>query len=89
MQAYKTFKDCFDDIRSGKRDKDQISAKDVKEYKEKFESEEFQGAMSFITYFEKSFSCSGICSSSMFYYTLSLSMGPPNTTCLAHMKEKV
>lgn len=42
--------------------------------------------MGFVKYFEGTFTCSGICSSSMFYYTLPMSQGPPTTTCLTHMK---
>lgn len=45
--------------------------------------------MTFIDYFEDTFTCSGICSSSLFYYTLPMSTGPPTTTCLVHMKDKI
>ena len=45
--------------------------------------------MKFITFFESKFTCSGICETSMFYYTLPLSEGPPTTTCLSYMKTEI
>ena len=77
IQAYKTFSACFDDLREGKRNTAQVSEEKAKEYQEKYNKEEFQQAMKFITFFEKKWTCSGICSSSMFYYTLPMSDGPP------------
>jgi small neutral amino acid transporter SnatA (MarC family) len=45
--------------------------------------------MKFITFFEEKWTCSGICSSSMFYYTLPMSAGPPTETCLTYMKDEI
>ena len=45
--------------------------------------------MKFLDYFEKQFTCSGVCKTSMFYFTLKLEVGPPTTTCLTHMKEVI
>lgn len=89
IQAYKTFQSCFDDILAGNRDTAQVSEADVTEYKRQFDSEEFQAAMGFITYFEGEFTCSGICDSSLFYYTLPLDKGPPANTCLVNMKDVI
>ena len=89
ITAYSTFKDCFNDLRSGKRNSDQVSEAKVKEYQELYDRDEYQQAMNFIEYFEDSFTCSGICEQSLFYYTLPMSEGPPTTTCLINLKEKV
>jgi len=89
IQAYKTFKACYDDLREGKRDTAQVSEEKAKEYQEKYNKEEFQQAMKFITFFEEKWTCSGICANSMFYYTLPMSQGPPTETCLVHMKDEI
>jgi len=89
IQAYKTFSACFDDLRDGKRNTAQVPEAEAKEYQDKYNKEEFQQAMKFITFFEKKWTCSGICSSSMFYYTLPMSDGPPKETCLLHMKDEI
>lgn len=54
-----------------------------------FEDEKFQKAMQFIEFFEENFTCSGICSYALFYYTLPMADGPPSTTCLSHMKSVI
>ena len=51
-----------------------------------FEDEKYQKALEFVAFFEDNFTCSGICSSSLFYYTLPMASGPPRVTCLSHMK---
>lgn len=89
IQAYKTFQDCFADIVEGNRDIEQISEEEVAEYKATYDSEEFKAGMGFIEYFEGQFTCSGVCESSLFYYTLPLDKGPPSNTCLSHMKEMI
>jgi hypothetical protein len=46
-------------------------------------------ALQILAYFENKYQCSGICESSLFYYELDLTFGPPKTTCLLHVKEEV
>ena len=89
IQAYSTFSDCFDDLRSGNRSTEQVSEEKVKEYQDKYNKKEFQQAMKFISFFEKKWTCSGICATSMFYYSLPMSDGPPTETCLLHMKDEI
>jgi len=89
IPAYSTFKDCFTDLKGGKRDTRQVPEEKVKEYKKLAEDKSYKQALEFITYFEKEFTCSGICSTSLFYYTLPMAEGPPTTTCLFHMKEVI
>ena len=89
IKAYKTFKSCFDDIMSGDRDTSQVPKEKVDEYKELYESEQFQAGLGFIEFFENSYACSGICEEAMFFYTLPLSDGPPENTCLNHMKTAI
>jgi len=89
IQAYTTFKECFEDLKEGKRDTSQVPEEEVEKYKQLYESDEFNTAIGFIDYFEDEYECSGICSEAMFFYTLPLSDGPPSTTCLSHMKAKI
>ena len=77
IPAYKSFKECFDDLKEGKRDAAQVSDVKVKEYKDLANRQEFKAAMGFVKYFEGTFSCSGICDKSLFYFTKDLSAGPP------------
>lgn len=42
-----------------------------------------------LTYFESKYQCSGVCTPSLFYYSLDLSEGIPKTTCLSHVKEEI
>ena len=70
IQAYKTFQYCFEDLKNGRRDERQVTAEQAKEYKEKYDSPAVQNAMKFLTYFEKQFTCSGICDTSLFFFTL-------------------
>jgi len=42
-----------------------------------------------ISYFESKYTCSGICKSSLFYYSLNLDKGVPTSTCLMHLKTEV
>jgi hypothetical protein len=42
-----------------------------------------------LTYFEQKYECSGVCDTSLFFYDLNLSYGPPVDTCLSFMKEEV
>lgn len=76
-------------MKNGRRDERQVTAEQAKEYKEKYDSKAVQNAMKFLTYFESTFTCSGICESSMFYFTLPMADGPPSSTCLLHMKEVI
>jgi hypothetical protein len=58
---------------NGERDLSQVPEEEVEEYKELYESEKFQTALSFIDHFEGTFTCSGVCSTALFYYTLPMS----------------
>ena len=42
-----------------------------------------------IKYFESKYVCSGICNSALFYYSLTVELGPPQVTCLRYLKEEV
>lgn len=46
-------------------------------------------AISFLSYFEKKYTCSGICNYALFYYSLSLEKGTPGTTCLSYLKTEI
>ena len=46
-------------------------------------------ATGLMSYFEPLYTCSGICSTPMFFYSLSLSHGIPLTTCLYHLKAEI
>ena len=46
-------------------------------------------ATGFMSYFESLYACSGICSTSQFFYSLDLSHGIPQNTCLFHLKEEI
>lgn len=47
------------------------------------------GAVKLIKYFEDKYTCSGICKTPLFYYSLDLSQGIPSTTCLMSLKQEV
>ena len=42
-----------------------------------------------IKQFESKFSCSGICDTQLFYYTVQMNKGPPTSTCILHMKNVI
>jgi len=46
-------------------------------------------ATGLMSYFEPLYTCSGICSTPMFFYSLGLSHGIPRTTCLYHLKAEI
>jgi len=77
IKSYKTFSECFDDMKDGNRTTDQVPEEDVKQYKELANSDQYKAAMDFITFFEGKFACSGICEKALFFYTLPMSAGPP------------
>lgn len=47
------------------------------------------GAMKLIKYFEEKYTCSGICKTPLFYFSLDLSQGIPSSTCLMSLKREV
>ena len=46
-------------------------------------------AIDFANYFEKTYYCSGICESAIFYYALDITEGKPDKVCLMYLKEEV
>lgn len=42
-----------------------------------------------LEWFEKKYTCSGICSPGLFYYSLDVSEGIPDTSCLLHLKSEI
>ena len=40
IQAYKTFKFCFEDLKNGRRDEKQVTEEQAKEYKDLYDSPE-------------------------------------------------
>ena len=42
-----------------------------------------------LEYFESKYQCSGICTPSLFYYSLNLDEGVPKTTCLSYVKTEI
>jgi len=42
-----------------------------------------------IAYFEDKYTCSGICKTPLFFYSLDLTKGVPNETCLTHLKSEI
>ena len=89
ITAYKNFQFCFEDLKNGRRTKEQVPQEKAKELEKQYESKKVQQAIKLVTYFEEKFTCSGICESSLFYYTINLEKGPPTTTCLSYMKAEV
>ena len=89
IDAYTTFFRCFDDLAAGNRDTSQIPEEDVKKYKKMAEGQEYQAGFNLIQGFEQKFSCSGICDTQLFYYTRPMSKGPPESTCILHMKNQI
>jgi hypothetical protein len=47
------------------------------------------GALKLIKYFEEKYTCSGICKTPLFYFSLDLSQGIPSSTCLMSLKREV
>jgi hypothetical protein len=45
--------------------------------------------MNLLNYFEQKYTCSGICSPALFYYSLPLTEGVPSATCLSFLKEEI
>jgi len=46
-------------------------------------------SISIISYFEAKYTCSGICTTSLFYTSLDLEKGVPSTTCLTYLKTEI
>lgn len=42
-----------------------------------------------LKYFESKYVCSGICTPSLFYYSLELETGIPNSSCLTYLKDEI
>ena len=42
-----------------------------------------------LSFFERKYTCSGVCTPGLFYFSLDLSKGVPKTTCLAYAKEEI
>ena len=45
--------------------------------------------MKILGYFERKYTCSGICSTPLFYYTLHLEFGRPTDICLTQLKAEI
>jgi len=45
--------------------------------------------MTVLSYFEKKYACSGVCTAALFYYSLPLEQGPPNQVCLMFLKNEI
>ena len=84
LPLYSNFEECVDDIRAGNRP--EVPEEEVEKYNKIYEKKETKQALQFIEYFEKNYQCSGVCESAMFFYTLPMSEGPPDETCMLHMK---
>jgi len=52
-------------------------------------SEDLKTVMTFVEWFETTSKCTGICKKSLFYFSLSLTEGVPDTTCLLGVKELI
>ena len=50
---------------------------------------QIESAMKILGYFEGKYTCSGICSTPLFYYTLDLDLGRPSQICLTHLKDEI
>ena len=89
MDSYSSFFRCFDDLKDGKRDTEQVSEEDVKKYEKMAQGKEYQAGFNLVKSFEKRFDCSGICDTQLFYYTRPMNKGPPTSTCILHMKNAI
>ena len=66
-----------------------MSEEDVEKYQKMAKGKEYQAGFGLIKSFESKFDCSGICDESLFYYTLPMNRGPPQSTCIVHMKDVI
>lgn len=48
-----------------------------------------QSAMKMMGFFEHKYTCTGVCKSSLFYYSLDLAHGVPSETCLADVSTEI
>jgi hypothetical protein len=48
-----------------------------------------QAGVDILTYFESKYTCSGICSSGLFYWSLALDKGIPTLNCLLYLKNEI
>ena len=62
---------------------------EVIEFRSKWKDKQLQIATDFADYFEKAYSCSGICKSPLFYYALEVDEGRPDTECLLYLKDEI
>jgi len=53
------------------------------------EGKDIETAISLLSFFERKYVCSGICTPALFYYSLSLEKGIPTDTCLSYLKEEI
>lgn len=83
LQTYESYKTCIESTTSG-------SSEYFKSFAKAFrEQSNFSDVMEFIEFFEKEYSCAGICSKAMFSWSSSVTQGRPTQTCLISIKDDI
>ena len=83
---YNNFASCYKDILAGKTSRVQP---ELAKFRNRVEENQLDLAIDFANYFEEAYKCSGICTSAIFYYSLPVVTGKPDTVCLMYLKEEV
>lgn len=82
VTEYPTFTECHDHLQ-------ELKAADPDTYTYIPEGEALDVGIKVVTWFENKYTCSGICNTALFYYSLPLSEGIPDETCLTHLKQEI
>ena len=83
---YRNFEECFFDIRAGETSEERS---EVQKYNDELNAGALNFAMDFSSYFEEAYQCSGLCTPSLFYYSLDVSVGVPKEPCLLNLKDEI
>ena len=43
----------------------------------------------FVTFFEESYNCAGVCQTALFYFGRSVEVGKPTETCIGNLKDAI
>ena len=87
-ESFATFAECF--LAKAENSAPPGASEGARAQAEKYQqimtSSGYNAATGFLEYFEEAFACSGICQTSLFYWTRPLSDGIPKVTCLKYLK---
>ena len=85
--SFNTFTACWDSFLAG--NSTIVDKTDVKQYQAVAEESAFKTGVKFIKFFESQFKCSGLCRSSLFYWSRNVSDGRPVVTCMQYLKDAI